>query len=845
MAPPGSTPPYANAASSDGVSLTTTTTPPEEFDAILQSSATTTPENAKQGGASATGTVPSLSSPTSPHSRPQSRSGEPNFQGDLTPPYGLSFEGQDSLLAQLAPIADRYPGSGGGGGSSDGLAGYDGSGSGSGSGSERSDDGDGAQPIDLQGSAAPELVQGFVDAATAAAAAAADAAADAAATAAAARGAACGFKDAAPYGRNAAGAGILASAPTAPASPSSTPTAAASAGAKQDTACAPNTVLPAEADWHQQLHLSSPMGGAEAGAVSSSRGVHEWKPFPRKGTGTGNGNGNGNGNAYGKRKAVGPPGSARKPAADEIDTSPTFNSDGTFSDSAVSTSTTTTTTSKRRSVGASAGASDAEAKPPQAPTTPPQIKWKLYKEDSWFPLLARAETNGSPMLAFACDVNDGIKMAPTSGAFVNHRNNSFVLTVAVTRPSEEIFVLTPEGHPGSATELRFGVHAVHCEDENKTVAVIQGSAKSAKAKKDDVGSKKDKKEKLKTVTYALPPEDGTVDSKKAELGAVVKGGAPSLTSMHTISNLHFATTTAFNVRKGKMQNLNQRYFALVATLYAKVSGVLLPIAVHRSDPVIVRASSAPAKHEALLARGWMSGPTGTACMHRSDARSDQAQSPFEQGASREQQQQQKLHEDKPTCNFSGQVGINCRSPDQSLVVFGNIRLAGEMFRPSDRRVKMSIQPANTAQQLANIKNVRICHYNLTAEWAQHVGRAADDRACVGVIAQELRTILPEAVAETGDVELVDGSEIKGLLAVDYDRLHTEAIGAVKELASLADGLESRLGAARAATLEAATKLSAAHVVAADPSTYEYEAASSLGWGCALAVAVIVAVAGLR
>ena len=55
---------------------------------------------------------------------------------------------------------------------------------------------------------------------------------------------------------------------------------------------------------------------------------------------------------------------------------------------------------------------------------------------------------------------------------------------------------------------------------------------------------------------------------------------------------------------------------------------------------------------------------------------------------------------------------------------------------------------------------------------------------MGVLAQEVEQVLPDAVKHSGDVTLHDGSVIEDLLIVNKDRIFLENVGAVQELAKL-------------------------------------------------------------
>ena len=63
---------------------------------------------------------------------------------------------------------------------------------------------------------------------------------------------------------------------------------------------------------------------------------------------------------------------------------------------------------------------------------------------------------------------------------------------------------------------------------------------------------------------------------------------------------------------------------------------------------------------------------------------------------------------------------------------------------------------------------------------------------VGVIAQELKTAIPDAVIETGDLELKNGQTIKNFLHVDKSRVYMECVGAVIELGKKTENLDDRI-----------------------------------------------------
>ena len=65
--------------------------------------------------------------------------------------------------------------------------------------------------------------------------------------------------------------------------------------------------------------------------------------------------------------------------------------------------------------------------------------------------------------------------------------------------------------------------------------------------------------------------------------------------------------------------------------------------------------------------------------------------------------------------------------------------------------------------------MKIYNYKFSEDFADHVGMPEDKRKDTGVIAQEIREVLPDAVQETGDVKLDNGKEVKNLLVVNKVR----------------------------------------------------------------------------
>lgn len=194
----------------------------------------------------------------------------------------------------------------------------------------------------------------------------------------------------------------------------------------------------------------------------------------------------------------------------------------------------------------------------------------------------------------------------------------------------------------------------------------------------------------------------------------------------TVGRLHFSETTSNNMRKKGRPNPEQRYFQLIVGLHAHTAGgAHYPVVSHGSERIIVRASN-PGQFESDVELCWQRGQTADSIWH------------------------------------GGRVGINTERPDESLVVHGNLKVSGHIVQPSDVRAKLEIGELDTAEQLANVRRIRVVKYRYEPEFARHsglMGGSGGDGEPVldtGVIAQEVREVLPDAVREAGSVWLSSG-----------------------------------------------------------------------------------------
>jgi hypothetical protein len=140
----------------------------------------------------------------------------------------------------------------------------------------------------------------------------------------------------------------------------------------------------------------------------------------------------------------------------------------------------------------------------------------------------------------------------------------------------------------------------------------------------------------------------------------------------------------------------------------------------------------------------------------------------------------------------GRVGINTDQPDEALTVYGNLRLTGALLQPSDERLKQDLQPVDTSQSLRILSAMQLFHFRFRPEYEQKLCLDSNQPR-IGVIAQQLRRLLPDAVKECRswfeqeDVKLTkefDSSASmtdSSLLMVDKERLLMECVAALQQL----------------------------------------------------------------
>ncbi|XP_041071602.1 myelin regulatory factor-like protein [Carcharodon carcharias] len=259
--------------------------------------------------------------------------------------------------------------------------------------------------------------------------------------------------------------------------------------------------------------------------------------------------------------------------------------------------------------------------------------------------------------------------------------------------------------------------------------------------------------KVEAMNQVITIEQSQSDRSKKPFNPVRVDLPGDQTTKITLGRLHFGETTANNMRKKGKPNPDQRYFMLVVGLYAASQNQNYLLAAHTSERIIVRASN-PSQFENDREVTWQRGhaPNTIVCQ--------------------------------------GQVGINTDTPDEALVVCGNVKVMGTVMHPSDRRAKQNIHEVDTTEQLKRITQMRLVEYDYKPDFASKMG--VDHPHETGIIAQEVKEILPSAVREVGDVTYTNGDKIENFLMVDKEQIFMENVGAVKELCKLTDNFEKRI-----------------------------------------------------
>ena len=109
------------------------------------------------------------------------------------------------------------------------------------------------------------------------------------------------------------------------------------------------------------------------------------------------------------------------------------------------------------------------------------------------------------------------------------------------------------------------------------------------------------------------------------------------------------------------------------------------------------------------------------------------------------------------------------------------------MQPSDARIKTVIREMDPREQLQNVNKIKIVQYKYRPEFLNQLpeeDRHRLGKQQTGIIAQDVREVIPEAVCSSGSYSLSNGREINNMLIVNKDRLFLENLGAVRELSKV-------------------------------------------------------------
>ncbi|XP_053112206.1 myelin regulatory factor-like protein [Hemicordylus capensis] len=345
------------------------------------------------------------------------------------------------------------------------------------------------------------------------------------------------------------------------------------------------------------------------------------------------------------------------------------------------------------------------------------LAWQPYRVSPWSSLFNH-NYEKLPDVGYHIVTNKGFNFSATDDAFVCQKKNHFQITVYIRMVGNPAFVKT---HLGLKPVEQFYLKAFGIKMEAPNQVIVIEQSQSDRSKKP-----------FYPVKVELPGNQVT---------------------KVTLARLHFSETTANNMRKKGKPNPDQRYFMLVAGLYAVSQDQTYLVIAHVSERIIVRASN-PGQFENDSDMLWQRGHVPEAII----------------------------------CH--GRVGINTDAPDEALVVCGNMKIMGSVMHPSDSRAKQNIQEADTHEQLRRIAQMRLVEYDYKPEFASVMG--INETHETGVIAQEVQKLLPRAVREVGDVTCGTGEKVDNFLMVDKDQIFMENVGAVKQLCKLTNNLEVRI-----------------------------------------------------
>ncbi|XP_055996738.1 myelin regulatory factor-like protein isoform X8 [Ostrea edulis] len=377
------------------------------------------------------------------------------------------------------------------------------------------------------------------------------------------------------------------------------------------------------------------------------------------------------------------------------------------------------------------------------------IKWSSYNQRDWA-TLKNENLKDLPQPNFRVDADKGFNFSQPDDSFVCQKKNHFQVTVHMQVSGDARYVTTPEGVKKiDAFYLHF--NGIKMESPTQTIKVEQSQSDRSKKPFHPVRC-------IKWWQQGKEMQRQMVANGKkgyVHLGGIEVDLIPEQTNKVTVGRLHFSETTSNNMRKKGRPNPDQRYFMLVVSLYAYSGEYKYIVAASVSEKIIVRASN-PGQFDNDMDVTWQKGQTPDSVYHM------------------------------------GRVGVNTEHPEEALTVHGNMRLTGHLLQPSDLRAKENLKELDSKEQLKKVAAMKLYNYKFSDDFANAMGIPEDSREDTGVIAQEVREVIPEAVKEAGDIPLKNGEVIKDFLVVNKDKIYMENVGAVKELCKVTGNLEMRI-----------------------------------------------------
>lgn len=370
------------------------------------------------------------------------------------------------------------------------------------------------------------------------------------------------------------------------------------------------------------------------------------------------------------------------------------------------------------------------------------IKFEPFLRENWA-VLYNANQQPLPPMQIAVVADKGFNFSISDNCFVNQKKNHFQISVNIAvNPNAAGSPLNPS--PGQQQMLVNG--RVQLDPYTPRYVRRPGTQELLPILDQEFllefcGVKNE------MPAHVIPIKQSQTDRKPIDHAPVrftIDGNSTQV--KQTVPRLHFSETTLNNHRKNGKPNPEQKFFLLAVKLSACTEQGNFIVSAFHSERVIVRASNPGQFEQPEPDQGWKS--------------------------------------QNGVLSYSGPVCVGGDKPieDAQLTVYGNIVSTGQTTRPSDRRVKEDIAELSTAEAMNRVAQMRLVEFAYKPEIAQQWGLSEQDRHRVGVIAQELAEVLPEAVRDNGD-----------FLTVDDTRIFYDTVAAAQELYRLTGNLENKIG----------------------------------------------------